>query len=103
MSEPKQEKVWKFAVHDDAQKEWDNLDGSIKETFKSILKKRLKNPHVPGSALHGDLLGFYKIKLRTAGYRLIYQVNDEKLTLLVISVGKREDSEAYDLAKQRVS
>ena len=48
----------------DALKEWQALDGSIKEPLRKALKKRLEQPHVPGSELHGDLRGCYKIKLR---------------------------------------
>lgn len=44
--------------------EWQALDGSIKETLRKLLKKRLDNPHVPGGALHGQVVGYYKIKLR---------------------------------------
>jgi mRNA interferase RelE/StbE len=48
----------------DALKEWQALDGSIKEPLRKALKKRLEQPHVPGAELHGDLRGCYKIKLR---------------------------------------
>ncbi|MCB8639101.1 type II toxin-antitoxin system mRNA interferase toxin, RelE/StbE family, partial [Escherichia coli] len=35
------------------------------------------------------------------GYRLVYQVIDEKVVLLVISVGRRESSEVYQIADLR--
>jgi len=47
--------------------EWQALDGSIKETLRKLLHKRLDNPHVPGGALHGELAGCYKIKLLKQG------------------------------------
>ena len=56
----------------DALKEWQTLDGSIKEPLRKLLKKRLEKPHMPGAELHGDLRGCYKIKLRKQGYRLVY-------------------------------
>jgi mRNA interferase RelE/StbE len=31
----------------------------------------------------------YKIKLRAAGYRLVYQVEDKTVTVIVVAVGKR--------------
>jgi len=37
----------------------------------------------------------YKIKLRQAGYRLIYDVNDQTITVTVIAVGKREKGNIY--------
>jgi len=44
----------------------------------------------------------YKIKLRSAGYRLVYQVVDDKLVITVVAVGRRERSEAYTAAQKRV-
>ena len=37
----------------------------------------------------------YKIKLRASGYRLVYEVAEEELFVLVIAVGKRERSVVY--------
>ena len=43
----------------------------------------------------------YKIKLKAAGYRLVYKVIDERIVVSVIAVGKRERSAVYDQAKKR--
>ena len=75
--------------------EWKALDGSVKETFRKLLKKRIVQPHLPGSALKGPLIGCYKIKLRQQGYRLIYTVQDEVLTVLVLTINKRENNAVY--------
>mgnify|MGYP000533530237 FL=1 len=75
--------------------EWKALDGSVKETFRKLLKKRMLQPHLPGSALKGPLFGCYKIKLRQQGYRLIYTVQDEVLTVLVLTINKRENNAVY--------
>jgi len=40
--------------------------------------------------------------LRTAGYRLVYQVNDKVVVVTVIAVGKRNKGRAYRLAEKRV-
>jgi len=81
--------------------EWQALDGSVKEPLRRLLKKRLDNPHVPGSALHGDLRGFYKIKLRKQGIRLIYGVEDDALVVMVLAVDRREDDTVYRAARKR--
>ncbi len=81
--------------------EWNALDGSVKEVLRKALKKRLLQPHVPGAELHGELRYCYKIKLRHQGYRLIYFVEDEVLTVLVLAIGKREGMAAYRLAVER--
>lgn len=85
-----------------AEKEWRQLDNSVRSILKQHLIKRLANPHVPGSALHGDLAHCYKIKLRAQGVRLVYQVQDHRLVVLVLSVGKREDNDAYRSATNRL-
>ena len=51
--------------------------------------------------LHGDLDDFYKIKLRTVGYRLVYEVIDYKLVVLVIAIGKRNQDIVYRNAERR--
>ena len=79
------------------------MDGSIKETLRKLLKKRLDNPHVPGGELHGALAGYYKIKLRKQGYRLVYGVQDDVLMVMVMAVDKREDRAVYQSAMARIS
>ena len=83
--------------------EWQKLDGSVKEPLGKLLKKRLDNPHVPGAALHGALVGHYKIKLNKQGYRLVYGVQDDVLIVMVMAVDKREDSMVYQSALARVT
>ena len=79
----------------------EKLDGSIKVQFKNALSKRLATPHVPSAKLHGDLQNTYKIKLRDVGYRLVYEVIDQQLVVMVIAVGKRDHNEAYQRAVKR--
>jgi len=55
----------------------------VKEVLRKLLKKRLQQPHLPGSELHRDLRHCYKIKLRQQGYRLVYHVQDDVLVVLV--------------------
>jgi len=82
--------------------EWNELDGSVKEPLRKALRKRLEQPHVTGSVLHGDLHGCYKIKLRKQGYRLVYSVEDDTLIVLVLTVDKREDLAVYRSAINRL-
>ncbi len=84
-----------------AKTEWDKLDGSMQLQFAKVLTKRLEAPRVPKSALAG-MADCYKIKLRTAGYRLVYQVRDESLVLLTVAVGKRDRNAVYNVAMARL-
>jgi mRNA interferase RelE/StbE len=81
-------------------KEWEKLDRNIKTQFKSKLEERLKTPRVQSAKLHGHD-DRYKIKLRSIGYRLVYQVNDDVLIVLVVAVGKRERNAVYKAAESR--
>ncbi len=77
-----------------ALKEWKKLDSSIQQMFKKKLEERLENPHVPSAKLSG-FPNLYKIKLLSAGYRLVYEVNDNEIFILVIVVGKRNNDDVY--------
>jgi len=57
----------------DAWREWQALDGSIKQALKPLKQ----------------------------GYRLVYLVEDDELVVLVLSVGNRADSAAYQMAAKR--
>lgn len=95
-------KIYKLAFHVQAKREWDKLDGSIKTQFVKHLEKRLKCPHIPSALLSKDLEGCYKIKLRTSGYRLVYEVQDHIVTIVVVAVGRRDKDQAYAMAAQRI-
>lgn len=84
-----------------ALKEWKKLGSTVREQFKKKLAERLAEPRNSIAKLSGfdDL---YKIKLRQSGYRLVYQVINQRVVVVVLSVGKRERLEAYKKAIQRV-
>ncbi len=63
--------------------------------------QRLETPRVPAARLHG-MPDCYKIKLRSVGYRLVYQVHDERVVVVVIAVGRRDKGLVYLSAKRRV-
>lgn len=83
-----------------ALKEWEKLGHPVRSQFKKKLAERLENPHVPASRLSGRT-NRYKIKLRSSGYRLVYEVFDDRILLLVIAVGKRSGDDVYHEANNR--
>ncbi len=98
----KKEAAYSLNFHEDALDEWHALDGSVKKPLKQLLEKRLIEPFVLGSELTGPLGGCFKIKLRKQGYRLVYTVDLTTGRLIVLAVGKRDDSAAYDTTLSRV-
>jgi len=96
--------VTKYTLEFNAQafKEWQKLDSTIRLQFAKKLKERLANPKVESDKLR-DMPNCYKIKLRSAGYRLVYDVIDQLLVVTVIAVGKRERGRVYGSASSRLS
>ncbi|WP_019530276.1 type II toxin-antitoxin system RelE family toxin [Dasania marina] len=92
---------YKLLFKQQAFKEWQALDGTIKTQFKKKLTDRLQKPRVEPSRLSG-LKDCYKIKLRSAGYRLVYEVRDSEIVVIVIAVGKRERNAVYKSAAKRI-
>lgn len=85
---------------EEALKEWNSLNHSIKQPLKKKLEKVLENPRIPKNKLSGHP-DRYKIKLRSIGYRLVYEVIDSEVVVLVIAVGKRENNNVYNRANDR--
>jgi mRNA interferase RelE/StbE len=83
-----------------AQKEWKKLDAGTRSQLAKKLAQRLVHPRVQADKLHG-LKDCYKIKLRSIGYRLVYQVIDQRLVVYVISVGRRDDDSTYGVVATR--
>lgn len=92
---------YELAFVESALKEWRKLAPAIRDQFRARLKERLTTPHVPSARLHG-LADCYKIKLRAAGYRLVYQVDDRIVLVTVIAVGKRDKGLVYLSAGKRI-
>ena len=85
----------------EAKKEWDKLDSTVRKILKKRLAQRLDRPRNESSRQSG-MKNCYKIKLRQAGYRLVYQVRDAELVVVVIVVGKREKNFVYKKAIRRI-
>ena len=91
---------FKLGFLDEALEEWNQLDSTTREQFKRKLNERLDNPRVVSSKLGGHP-DRDKIKLRGLGYRLVYEVRDNKLIVIVVAVGKRERNAVYLAAARR--
>ena len=92
---------YSLAFRESALKEWKKLDPPIREQFKKKLAERLERPRVESVRLSG-MPDCYKIKLKSAGFRLVYQVEDKTVTVVVVAVGRRERNFVYKIAVKRV-
>ncbi len=93
--------TFKLRFHELALIEWNKLDGSIKSQFKKKLAERLEQPRLKSSALSG-MKDCYKIKLRQLGYRIVYRVDDNIVSVTVIAAGKRDKEKVYQDAEKRI-
>lgn len=92
--------TYELGFHPEALNEWRRLDTPVREMFRKKLAERLENPHVPSARLAGRS-DRYKIKLRSVGYRLVYEVRDAQVTVIVVAIGKRERNAVYKAAAKR--
>ncbi len=91
---------YELRFHPDALAEWRKLDATVSEQFKKKLTECLQHPRVPAARLAGHK-DRYKIKLRSVGYRLVFEVRDAVLWVIVVAVGKRERHAVYRVAAKR--
>lgn len=75
------------------------LDNKVSKIIKKKIE-RLKNNPLLGLPLRGKLAKFYKIKV--SKYRVIYEIRDEYLIIVIIAIGKRDNLFVYKIAEQRI-
>jgi mRNA interferase RelE/StbE len=92
--------TYELGFLESALKEWRKLDANTRNQFKKKLIERLDQPHVPSARLSGSK-DRYKIKLRGAGYRLVYEVHDAQVIVIVVAVGRRDRNAVYHAAQSR--
>lgn len=85
--------AWKTELSVAAEREIDKLDGQIARRILKFLYERvarLDNPRSLGEALAGSELG-HLWRYRVGGYRIICDIQDEKVVVLVVHVGHRRE------------
>jgi mRNA interferase RelE/StbE len=83
---------WKIAIARTAERQIKKLDRTIQTSILRFLQERVepaKNPRQWGKPLHGEKRGLWRY--RVGDYRLICDIQDEKITVLVLEVDNRKD------------
>ncbi len=78
------------------------MGDTVRQQLKKKLATILVNPRIEANRLHA-LPDCYKIKLRSSGYRLVYQVIDQEIMVFVVAVDKHEREQVYRKAAERLS
>lgn len=80
-------------------KEFKNLDKPIQKRIQKWIKKNLQGTEQPrafGGPLHGNLSDYWKYRI--GDYRIIAQIQDKELIILMIEISNRDH--VYDKASR---
>lgn len=101
---------WTVEFIKEAQKDLKRLDPHNQKIILKAISKTAERPLPPpdgigkplGNHASANLSGFYKIKLRDLGYRVVYslEIKDGVMKIIIISV--RADEEVYKEAEKRI-
>ncbi len=82
--------LWSIDFTDKADKQLLSLDKKDRERIRAFIKDLavLPNPRMRGESLTANLSQFWKYRI--GKYRLICRIQDEKLLVLVVKIGKRD-------------
>lgn len=96
--------AWNVRITDEAKKDFEKIEGSIcKQVLAGIIKVSktpLPNPNGYGKPLGNkkgnNLTGFFKIKYREIGIRVVYTLVLNKMTMNIMVISQRDDNYCYD-------
>lgn len=103
---------WQIRYLSEAAKDLKGLDGNQRLLVAKALKKVSENPLPENEGGYGKplgnhndtkLAGLFKIKIKSAGLRIVYRLVRTETEMLIIVIGTRADDEVYDLAHKRIS
>lgn len=101
---------WKIEYINEAQRDLKRLDPYNRKAILKAIDKTAERPLPPpdgigkplGNHASSKLSGYYKIKLRNLGYRVVYQLVREGETMRIIVISIRDDEAVYKEAERRI-
>lgn len=101
---------WKIEYIKEAQRDLKRLDPYNRKIILKAIEKTAERPLPPpdgigkplGNHPTSKLSGFYKIKLRNLGYRVVYSLVRDKETMKIIVISVRDDDAVYKEAERRI-
>ena len=85
--------AWEIEFTEGAKKQLSKLGHSEAKRVRDFLFKRVsahQNPRILGAALQGSELGGYW-RYRVGDYRIICEIHDERIVVLVVGIGHRRE------------
>ncbi len=101
---------WTVEYIKEAQKDLRKLDPYVRKLVLKAIEKTAERPLSPpdgigkplGNHASSSLSGFYKIKLRNLGYRVVYDLVREGSVMKIIIISVRDDEAVYKEAERRI-
>lgn len=101
---------WTIEYIQEAQKDLRKLDSHVRKMILKAIDKTAERPLPPpegigkplGNHASSKLSGYYKIKLRNLGYRVVYDLVREGNVMKIIVISVRDDEEVYKEAERRI-
>lgn len=98
--------TWNIRITNEAKKGYEKIEGSIRKQVLAgivkVSKAPLPSPNGYGKPLGNkggnDLTGFFKIKYRGIGIRVVYTLVVDKMLMNIIVISQRDDNYCYDMA-----
>ena len=98
--------VWEIRITDEAKKDFNKIEGSIRKQVLAgivkVSKAPLPSPNGYGKPLGNkngnNLTGFFKIKYRGIGIRVVYTLVVDKMVMNIVVISQRDDNYCYELA-----
>lgn len=98
--------AWKVRITDEAKKDYKKIEAGVKkQVLAGILKVSeapLPSPNGYGKPLGNkggnNLTGFFKIKYKGIGIRVVYTLVLDKATMNIVVISQRDDDYCYKLA-----
>ena len=101
---------WQIKFILEAKKDYDRLAGNQQLLVAKALEKVRQNPVLIYEGGYGkplgnkggtNLTGLFKVKLKSAGLRIVYKLIQTETEMLIIVIGACADDEVYQIAQKR--
>lgn len=98
--------AWEIRITEEAKKDYKKIEGSVKKQVLAgivkVSKAPLPSPDGYGKPLgnkNGNkLTGFFKIKYRDIGIRVVYTLVIDRKIMNIVVMSQRDDNYCYDMA-----
>lgn len=93
--------MYELKIHPKVEDDLKELDNTLQiQVFKKL--KQIQDSPEFGNKNNMDLSGFKKVYVAKKRVRIVYEVQDDVLSIYTIAIGKRDDMEVYKKANDRL-